>query len=286
MTFEDLDFIGLLVKDRAGLVLGRDKAYLVESRLAAVARSRQLNGLAGLVAALRTHRDAGLISDVVEALTTHETSFFRDVKPFNAFRDSILPRIIESRRQRKCLRIWCAACSSGQEPYSLAILLAEMSATLTGWRVEIIGTDISALVLDRARRGVYSQFEVQRGMPPGLLAKYFRRVGAEWEVVDKVRSAVTFKQLNLLSDVSSIGSVDAVFCRNVLIYFDAPTRQRVITGVEGVLEPDGVLFLGGAESTVGIDTGLKSVPWVRGAYARAGHFDPCAATGPALVATF
>lgn len=286
MTFEDLDFIGLLVKDRSGLVLGRDKAYLVESRLAAVARSRQLDGLAGLVAALRTHRDAGLISDVVEALTTHETSFFRDVKPFNAFRDSILPRIIESRRQRKCLRIWCAACSSGQEPYSLAILLTEMSATLTGWRVEIIGTDISALVLDRARRGVYSQFEVQRGMPPGLLAKYFRRVGAEWELVDKVRSAVTFKQLNLLSDVSSIGSVDAVFCRNVLIYFDAPTRQRVITGIEGVLEPDGVLFLGGAESTVGINTGLKSVPWVRGAYARAGHFDPCAATGPALVATF
>ncbi|MBK8908763.1 MAG: protein-glutamate O-methyltransferase CheR [Rhodospirillales bacterium] len=286
MTPEDLDYIGLLVKDRSGLVLGRDKAYLVESRLAAVARSRQLDGLAGLVAALRTRRDGGLLTDVVEALTTHETSFFRDLKPFDAFRDSILPRIIENRRQRKCLRIWCAACSSGQEPYSLAILLTEMSATLTGWRVEIIGTDISALVLDRARRGVYSQFEVQRGMPPGLLAKYFRRVGAEWEVVDKVRSAVTFKQLNLLSEISSIGSVDAVFCRNVLIYFDAPTRERVIAGIEGVLEPDGVLFLGGAESTVGIHTSLKSVPWVRGAYARAGHFDACAATGPALVATF
>lgn len=286
MTPEDLDYIGLLVKDRSGLVLGRDKAYLVESRLAAVARSRQLDGLAGLVAALRTRRDAGLLTDVVEALTTHETSFFRDLKPFDAFRDSILPRIIENRRQRKCLRIWCAACSSGQEPYSLAILLTEMSATLTGWRVEIIGTDISALVLDRARRGVYSQFEVQRGMPPGLLAKYFRRVGAEWEVVDKVRSAVTFKQLNLLSEISSIGSVDAVFCRNVLIYFDAPTRERVIAGIEGVLEPDGVLLLGGAESTVGIHTSLKSVPWVRGAYARAGHFDACGATGPALVATF
>lgn len=285
MSPEDLDHIARLVKDRSGVVLGRDKAYLVESRLTAVATSRNLDGLAGLVAALRTRRDAGLMSDVVEAVTTHETSFFRDLKPFSAFRDTILPRIIESRRQRRRLRIWCAACSSGQEPYSLAILLDELGAPLVGWQVEIIATDMSALVLDRARRGVYSQFEVQRGMPPALLVKYFRRVGTDWEIMAKLRSAVTFKELNLLADLSPIGPVDAVFCRNVLIYFDAPTRQRVIAGIEGVLEPDGVLFLGGAESTAGIHTDLKPVPRVRGAYARAGLFNACAASGSSMSAT-
>src|SRR5438067_6574209 len=209
---------------------------------------------------------AAHIAQVVEAMTTNETFFFRDKVPFDHFRDAIMPEIIKARAARKSIRIWCAAGSTGQEPYSLAMSLKEMSATLAGWRVEIIATDLSQEVLEKSKAGIYSQFEVQRGLPIQMLVKYFTQIGELWQLNPDIRAMVQHRQLNLLQDFTHLGKFDVIFCRNVLIYFDQATKVSIFERLARMLEPDGYLMLGAAESVVGITDLFRPCQDRRGLY--------------------
>jgi chemotaxis protein methyltransferase CheR len=261
----DYEFLRKLLKERSGLDLSSDKQYLVESRLIPLARRAGLPGIAELVAKIKRGSDA-LTAEVVEAMTTNETFFFRDKIPFDHLREAVLPALLTARASRKSLRIWSAASATGQEPYSIAMCLKEMGAALAGWRVEIIASDLSLGVLEKARAGIFSQFEVQRGLPIQMLVKYFTQVGELWQVNADVRAMVQHRQLNLLQDFSHLGTFDIVFCRNVLIYFDGDTKVGIFDRLAKVLEPDGVLALGAAESVVGISDAFKPYPERRGLY--------------------
>jgi chemotaxis protein methyltransferase CheR len=261
----DYDYLRRLLKDRSGLVLSPDKQYLVESRLAPVARKAGLSGLGELVGRLR-RADERLTTDVVEAMTTNESFFFRDKVPFEHFRDIIMPALLAARAAQRRIRIWCAAASTGQEPYSLAMALREMKDRLAGWRIEILGTDLSVEVLEKAKAGIYSQFEVQRGLPIQLLVKHFSQVGDTWQIAPDIRAMVQYRPLNLISDFSALGRFDLVFCRNVLIYFDQGTKIDVLTRLSRAVETDGYLVLGAAETVVGLTDTFKLVPDKRGLY--------------------
>jgi chemotaxis protein methyltransferase CheR len=200
-------------------------------------------------------------------MTTNESFFFRDSKPFDDFAQVILPCMMQARAQVKTLRIWCAAASTGQEPYSLGMIIAERAAQLAGWRIDIVGTDLSDEVLERARAGIYTQFEVQRGLPITLLVKYFKQQGDRWQLDAKIRSMVTYKRWNLLENLSPLGAFDVVFCRNVLIYFDQPTKATVLERMARLMPNDGVLALGAAETVLGITDKFKPMPQQRGMYA-------------------
>ncbi len=266
MTGDDFDILCRLLKDRSGLVLTRDKAYLLESRLLPVARRRNMKSLDELIAALRGRPEGELVRDVVEAMTTNESFFFRDIKPFDQFKSFVLPQLLKTRATRKSIRIWSAACSSGQEPYSLAMILAEEKAKLQGWTVEIIATDLSTEILEKAQAGIYSQFEVQRGLPIQLLVKYFKQQGERWQIDPAIRGMVKYRCLNLLDDFMPMGTFDVVFCRNVLIYFGQPTKTTVLERVSRILAPDGFLYLGGAETVIGITDKFQSLAEQRGIY--------------------
>ncbi len=268
MSPEDFDFISTLIKQRSGLVLTAEKSYLLESRLMPVARKHGLQGIDELIGTIRTRKEESVIVEVTEAMTTNESFFFRDNKPFDLLRDEVLPPIIEKRADKKHLRIWCAAASSGQEPYSIAIILKEMGAKLAGWNIDIIGTDISNDIIDKAQAGIYTQFEVQRGMPIQLLLKYFDKVDESWHIKDELKSMVRYKYYNLLEPLKPLGGFDIVFCRNVLIYFDAETKGKVLAEVSTLMPEDGKLFLGGAETVLGVTDKFKPVPNQRGVYAR------------------
>jgi chemotaxis protein methyltransferase CheR len=260
----DYEFLRKLLKERSGLDLSADKQYLVESRLIPLARRAGLAGIAELVAKIRTGAEA-LTSDVVEAMTTNETFFFRDKIPFDHLREAILPALVQARAGRRSLRIWCAASSTGQEPYSIAMCVKEF-AGLSGWRVEIVATDLSQEVLEKSKAGLYSQFEVQRGLPIQMLVKYFTQTGELWQLNADIRAMVQHRQLNLLQDLSHLGTFDVIFCRNVLIYFDQETKVGIFERVSRMLEPDGVLALGAAETVVGISDAFKPYPERRGLY--------------------
>jgi chemotaxis protein methyltransferase CheR len=262
---QDYEFVRKLLKERSGLDLSADKRYLVESRLVPLARKVGLPGSGELVARLR-NGDASITADVVEAMTTNETFFFRDKIPFDHLRDTIVPSLIHSRASRRTLRIWSAACSTGQEPYSIAMCLKEKAAELAGWRIEIVGTDLSREVLEKSKAGIYSQFEVQRGLPIQLLVKYFTQIGEMWQLNADIRGMVQYRQLNLLQDFSSLGKFDVIFCRNVLIYFDQETKAATFERIARVLEPDGMLMLGAAESVVGITDVFRPYTDKRGLY--------------------
>jgi len=266
MKPDDFDYISRLLKERSGLVLTKDKSYLLESRLMPLARKRGFKGLDDLVAAVR-RRDMSVERAVVDAMTTNESFFFRDNKPFDQFRTIVLPNLLKARASKKSFRIWSAACSSGQEPYSLAMILREEAARLAGWRVEIVGTDISDDILKKAKAGTYSQFEVQRGMPMTLLVKYFKKKDENWTIDPSIGSMVQFREWNLLNDLKALGSFDVVFCRNVLIYFDQPTKTKVLRNIASLMPDDAVLYLGGAETVLGISDQFKPVPGQRGIYA-------------------
>jgi chemotaxis protein methyltransferase CheR len=251
----DFDLIRTLVRGGSGIVLEDGKGYLVQARLDALARRLGLGTTAGLVAELRRGgaQDA-LREQVVEAMTTNETSFFRDLHPFEALRTVVLPDLIARRARQKSLRIWCGAASTGQEPYTLALLLKEhFAAPLAGWDVRIDATDLSGEVLDRARGGRYAQIEVNRGLPITYLVKYFTRDGSEWVLNADVRRMVEFRPLNLIERWPPMPPPDLVMMRNVLIYFDLPTKQKILAGVRRLIKPDGYLFLGGSETTMNID---------------------------------
>ena len=226
MTPPDYEYLRKLLKDHSGLDLSADKQYLIESRLLPLSRKAGLPGISELVQKMKGG-SAALIAQVVEAMTTNETFFFRDKVPFDHFRDAIMPEILKARAGRKSIRIWCAAGSTGQEPYSLAMCLKEMSAALAGWRVEIIATDLSQEVLEKSKAGIYSQFEVQRGLPIQMLVKYFKQTGEFWQINPDIRAMVQHRQLNLLHDFSQLGTFDVIFCRNVLIYFDQDTKINI-----------------------------------------------------------
>jgi chemotaxis protein methyltransferase CheR len=261
----DYDFLRKLLKERSGLDLSADKQYLVESRLMPLARKAGLAGIPELVQKMKSGAEA-LTVEVVEAMTTNETFFFRDKIPFDHLRDTILPTLLQSRASRKTLRIWSAAGSTGQEPYSIAMVLKERAAALSGWRIEIVATDLSQEVLEKSRAGIYSQFEVQRGLPIQLLVKYFTQIGELWQINSELRGMVQHKQLNLLQDFSHLGKFDVIFCRNVLIYFDQETKIGIFERMAKVIEPDGMLMLGAAESVVGITDAFRPCPDKRGLY--------------------
>ena len=267
MTPLDYDYLRKLLKERSGLTLSADKQYLVESRLLPVARKVGVNGLSGLVQKLKEPGAESLTTEVVEAMTTNESFFFRDKIPFDLFRNEIMPALLAARAAQRSIRIWCAAASTGQEPYSLAMCLEEMAGKVAGWRIEILGTDLSTEVLEKAKTGIYSQFEVQRGLPIQLLVKYFSQVGETWQVSPELRAMVQYKPLNLLHSFSHLGTFDVVFCRNVLIYFDQQTKVEVLDRMARSLQPDGFLLLGAAETVVGLTDTFRPVPEQRGLYA-------------------
>ncbi|EJW10482.1 Chemotaxis protein methyltransferase CheR [Rhodovulum sp. PH10] len=285
MTPLDYDYLRRLLKDRSGLVLSADKEYLVESRLLPVARKNGLGSLSELVQRLKAPGTESLLVAVVEAMTTNETFFLRDKVPFDHFRNSIIPSLLKSREAKRRLRIWCAAASTGQEPYSLAMCLKEMGSRLDGWRIEMVATDLSIEVLEKARAGVYSQFEVQRGLPIQMLLKYFTQIGETWQISQEIKSMVQYRTLNLLGDFTSLGPFDLVFCRNVLIYFDQPTKVDVLERIRKITEPDGFLVLGAAETVVGLTDAFKPVPDQRGVYAPNAGAAPAKPAGFAMPAT-
>jgi chemotaxis protein methyltransferase CheR len=261
----DYEFLRKFLRERSGLDLSSDKQYLVESRLIPLARRSGLAGIAELVQKIKGGADA-LTSDVAEAMTTNETFFFRDKIPYDHLRETILPALLQARAGRRHLRIWSAASSTGQEPYSIAMCLKEYGAALAGWRIEILATDLSHAVLEKSKAGIFSQFEVQRGLPIQLLVKYFTQVGDLWQINADIRAMVQHRQLNLLQDFSHLGSFDVIFCRNVMIYFDQDTKVGVFERLTKVIEPDGILALGAAESVVGISDAFKPYPERRGLY--------------------
>ncbi|QOZ54915.1 protein-glutamate O-methyltransferase CheR [Bradyrhizobium sp. CCBAU 53338] len=265
MTPADYDYLRKFLKERSGLDLSPDKQYLVESRLLPLARKASLSGISDLVLKIR-NGDGRLATDVVEAMTTNETFFFRDKIPFDHLRDGIMPGLIQARAARRSLRIWSAASSTGQEPYSIAMCLKEMGAALGGWRIEIVATDLSQEVLEKSKAGAYSQFEVQRGLPIQLLMKYFTQASDVWQLNADVRAMVQFRQLNLLQDFSHLGTFDVIFCRNVLIYFDQDTKAMIFERMAKGLEADGTLLLGAAESVVGITDAFRPMSDRRGLY--------------------
>jgi chemotaxis protein methyltransferase CheR len=278
VTLSDYEFLRKFLKERSGLDLSSEKQYLVESRLIPLARRNGLPGIAELVAKLKAGSDP-ISVEVVEAMATHETFFFRDKIPFDHLRETIFPALLQARAHRRALRIWCAASSSGQEPYSIAMSVKQFSA-LAGWRVEIIATDLSHAVLEKSKAGIFSQFEVQRGLPIQLLVKYFSPVGELWQLNADIRAMVAHRQLNLLQDFSQLGLFDVIFCRNVLIYFDHDTKIGIFDRLARALEPDGVLVLGAAESVAGISDAFRPYPDRRGLYRPNPAF--AAATAPAL----
>ncbi|RMB12175.1 CheR family methyltransferase [Eilatimonas milleporae] len=268
MRSEDFEYLADLLKRRSGLTLTPDKIYLLESRLTPLARKRGLEGLDQLVQKLRTSRDEGLLVDVTEAMTTNESFFFRDNTPFDLFRDKVLPVMEKNRATQRRMRIWCAAASTGQEPYSLAIILREAWVKWKNWSLDIVGTDLSQDVLEKAKAGAYTQFEVQRGLPIQMLIKYFQQEGDTWQLSRDIRSMVQYRPFNLLSPFTGLGTFDVIYCRNVLIYFDQPTKKDVLERMTRCLADDGALFLGAAETVLGITDTLRPVKGYRGMYVK------------------
>jgi chemotaxis protein methyltransferase CheR len=268
MTEAEFEALRTFLKARSGLALSPDKRYLVESRLSSVCTRFKIDNLSHLVRELKTGRSAPLEKATIEAMTTNETFFFRDKTPFDLFQEVLLPKYLKDRASSRRLRIWCAAASSGQEPYSLAMLLKEVAPRMPGWHIEIVASDISTEVLEKAKAGFYNQFEVQRGLPIRLLVKYFTQVGDQWQIAPEIRSMVDYRYVNLIEDFSRLGQFDIVYCRNVLIYFDASLKADVLRRISNLMAPDGSLLLGASETVLGVTDALTLDPAHRGLYSK------------------
>lgn len=255
----DFDYVCTLLREQSGMMLEPGKEYLVKTRVTPVAKQAGYGSLKDLIAQLRGRPLNHLHMQVVEAMMTHETQFFRDSHPFDALKTTILPELIKKRSAARQLRVWCAAAATGQEPYSVAMLLAEAFPDLSSWIVQCIASDLSAEVLDRARQGYYRQSEVDRGLPQPLLAKYFRRHGPQWQIAEQIRRRVEFRNINLVLAWPYLPPMDIIFLRNVLIYMDVETRRDILGRVRKLLKPDGYLFLGSTETTVNVDTAFQQV---------------------------
>lgn len=256
----DVQFLSGLVRERSAIVLEPEKGYLLEARLAPLARAEGFGSIDAMVSHLRAQPANGLPRKVVEAMTTNETSFFRDLHPFQALRTVVLPEVIRRRQAERRLTIWCAASSSGQEPYTVAMTLLEYFPQLAGWSVKVFGTDLSGQMIARCQAGKYGQLEVNRGLPAPLLVKYFEKKGMEWQIKPEVQRLCEFREQNLIEPWGPLPPMDVVFLRNVLIYFDVNTKRSILNNVCGVLNPWGHLFLGGAETTLNLGDRFERVP--------------------------
>jgi len=266
ITRPDFDFIRDLVRVKAGIVLDPGKEYLVESRLVPLARKEGFPSLTDLVAGLRNRSTNGLHYRVVEAMTTNETTFFRDHQPFELLRTKVLPEVVSRRSAGRNISIWCAASSSGQEPYSIAMLMREHFGFLATWRVDFIASDLSQEMLARTRQGRYSQLEINRGLPAAYLVKYFRKEGAEWQIRDELRQMLTLREINLAQPWPLLPPLDIIFMRNVLIYFSIGSKKEILARVRRLLKADGYLFLGGTETTLNLDDSFEAVPGLATCY--------------------
>jgi chemotaxis protein methyltransferase CheR len=276
--------LAALLHAGSGLVIGPDKTYLLETRLAGIVRDQGLRDLDALAERVGAGGAGALERQIIEAMTTNESFFFRDDRPFAHFRTHALSRLLATRPASARLRIWSAACSAGQEAYSLAMILAEGRAQMNGRSIEILGTDISREQTLRAEDGLYTQFEVQRGLPIQYLVRYFRKDGSNWRVNDAIRAMATFREWNLLTDLRPLGRFDVVFCRNVLIYFDQETKRRVLESIAAQMPPDGLLYLGGAETVLGITDRFAPVAGEPGVYAPAAPATDRQPAAPAMAA--
>jgi chemotaxis protein methyltransferase CheR len=251
-------FLQEYVYRESGIVLDSDKHYLIEARLMPIVTRERLGSLNDLCALLRGVSGAAVKQQVVDSMTTNETQFFREMAHYDALRTEVIPRLVEQRQAVRRMSFWSAASSTGQEAYSLAMMLHEMG--LADWSIQILGTDLSTQVLDRARAGRFHQIEVNRGLPASLLVKYFTRAGLEWQLKDQVRRMVRFESIDLRNSMRSLGPFDVVFCRNVLIYFDIETKKRILADIRGTLFGGGYLLLGGSETTLNLDNVYQRVP--------------------------
>jgi len=271
MKVQDFDVYKNMLYQRSGYVITTDKSYLLESRLAPVIKKHGIENMEALTNKLRLGAPQPLIDDIVDAMTTNETMFFRDQKPFDKFRDVVVPSIIAAKGGGPCnIRIWSAACSSGQEPYCLAMLMKENAAKWANVKFEILATDLSTDILNQAKSATYTQFEVQRGMPIMMLVKYFTQVGDKWTLKDDIKSMVKFQKFNLLDPMDAFGTFDVIYCRNVLIYFDQQTKGKILEKMAKRIFKHGYLFMGGAETVLGITNAFKPLEGERGVYVPSG----------------
>ncbi|NBX04047.1 MAG: protein-glutamate O-methyltransferase CheR [Alphaproteobacteria bacterium] len=267
MRPDEFQFLADMLKKRSGLTLTEDKLYLIESRLLPIARAQGVPDISALCNVLRTRSTEALLVEITEAMTTNESSFFRDIKPYEQLRNIIFPMQMEKLGMTKSMRIWSAACSTGQEPYSISMCIQEDAAKLPGWRFDIVATDLAKKVVDKAKEGVYSQFEAQRGLPIQMLVKYFTaRPDTSWQLKDNIRNSVQFKTNNLLESYDHLGKFDIIFCRNVLIYFDDPIKAAVTDKMARALNKTGVLMIGATESLVDPKGLFTPIPEIRGGY--------------------
>lgn len=247
------------LKRRSAIVLSDNKTYLVESRLTPLVRKGGFADIDALLSELRRDESHELARNVIEAMTTNETSFFRDLHPWDALKTVLLPTLIKARADSKKITIWCAAASTGQEPYTIAMVVRELFPLLRDWQVQVVATDINSSVLERAKEGVYSQAEINRGLPAPMLVKHFERKGTEWQVKKELRDLISFQPLNLVEFWTLPRPLDIVFMRNVLIYFDTETKRSILSRARTILSPDGYLILGGAETTANLDDSYETV---------------------------
>jgi len=267
MKPDEFKLLADLLKKRSGLTLTEDKVYLIESRLLPVARIRNLRDLSHLCELVRLNPAEDMLVEITEAMTTNESSFFRDIKPYDHLRQIVFPMLMQKLSMQKHMRIWSAACSTGQEPYSVAICIQEDAAKMPGWRFDIVATDLAGKVVEKAKLGIYSQFEAQRGLPIQMLIKYFQALpDTSWQLKDAIRSMVQFRTQNLLENYSPLGKFDIIFCRNVLIYFDDATKAQITEKMTCALQPHGILILGSTESLVDPKGRFTALDEFRGAY--------------------
>lgn len=268
LDHDTISYVCTLVRRKSAIELDAAKAYLIEARLTPVARRYGYETTTDMVRTLQTKPNAEVQQQLVEAMTTNETSFYRDTHPFDALRTTIVPELLKTSAAKKTLNIWSAASSTGQEAYSIAMLLREHFAELANWKVQILGTDLSDDVLEKARAARFSQVEINRGLPALLLAKYFRREGMQWELAPQIRSMASFMKLNLIERWPALPTMDVVFLRNVLIYFSPETKRAILEKVRAVMTPRAILFLGAAETTIGLDAAFERVQTGNSVYYR------------------
>lgn len=257
---EDYKFLTNYLLETTGLSLGENKEYLLEARLVPIAQSHEMNGIQDLIQKLRGRLDKDLEKEVMEAMTTNESSFFRDRRPFDELKSVVIPDILADRKMNQRLRIWCSACSNGQEPYSIIMMLRENFPELANWDIQIVATDLCTKALNRAEEGVYSQFEVQRGLPVQLLMKYFEQCETGWKIKSDLGVKIQWKHLNLLEDFQHLGMFDIIFCRNVLIYFEPDVKKDILDRASQQMNSTGALLLGAAETVLGISDKYAKQP--------------------------
>ena len=257
----DFDFISKIVREQCAIVLEKGKEYLVDSRLMPLVHQEKLESIENLVRKIKSEPRGSLKDAVIEAMTTNETSFFRDIHPFETLKKEILPELLEKRKAKKELNIWCGASSSGQEPYSLVMLLKNDFPQLNSWKVSFSASDISNQMLNRCKSGIYSQLEINRGLPAPLMVKYFERIGTEWQVKEDLRKMIQFRIINLSEAWPMMPPVDLLMMRNLLIYFDVEMKKNILGRIRKLLRPDGYLFLGAAETTLNLDENFERMPF-------------------------